>query len=1362
MRKLLALCSLVFALGVFAPAHAGQFADFSPTDDALVALGNPSTNYGDWTSLWVVSANAQSSYQDERAWVKFNVADRIPAGATITKASLRLYCFDPDTSDDMDAAAVHGVTDDSWSEDTLTWNSQPAYGTQLSQTVLEAGAQNEYKWYEWDVTSFVQAEMAGDQTVSLVVKPTVEGLATWRTFTFNSKEYSKKAYAPRLRIEYTGAHAAGTGFKIFHMNDVHSRLLPHEMDVPEHNDVKEFENVGGAAYFASRMLALKAANPNALILDAGDVSEGSPLGDLRGNGGLVDFYNLLDSKLKALGGRGIDAAVIGNHDVRTNEMLGNLKNLTTYPVISVNICHEGTQNPYFDPWVILNVNGVKVGILGYTSDEYDEIDGATELDETTTLLDVVKCVWEDTDASTINLKDKVQELRDTEGCDVVILLSHVGQSRVVSGDDALLVPDGDVALPEIVISGHWHSWTQTAWQPLQLDGQTIIDEAASYLQYIGELEVNDKGRYIQAQEHPIRNALITPDPDVQNLIESLKAEYAATGPAHDFDEVIGYSAVDLYLDKDKWWTMNEYPWSGDNTAGEWICDGMKWKSEQLGYTCDLAIQTGGGIRRDVPAGWINYGQIYETYPWVDDDMIRVQMTGQEIWNFLEDKYCGASISRDWLISAEDGIISSITYQGSPINLSGTYYVVISDYMHRHESAMSSKTGTSLGYSIREGVVDYTGQFDEQNPMTVPGPRYNLDTELAGGFKAVVTMMADAEQQPYYEAAFVRLIEALPETVARRNGYGLSGLVNADGSINPDHQFAECMLYRSHLGFADGYLKPGDIIELWAEGGFHAGNPQWVEQRGVWGTDTQFGDHGHDDTLARPEFHAFINNFWDEQNENHLVKFYATKTGDSSVRDAEGTEISVYQPGGYYSQSLPGSVGDVLEVTGVNTYRYDHRRFRIRDAAVAAPTAFPAMSSVNAISPAEQVTGPLTLSATAQDIVGAQGSFASTTSTDDAQVVEGYPTSNYGSSTNFYLGSAASGSYKNERLWVKFDTTGQVPAGATITGARLKMYCWRTSLASQDMDASVHGVSTDSWTENSITWNNQPAYGPAEDTVTIDSNTSYVWYTWDVTDFVSGELGGSDPIMSFVVKPVTESTSTSLAYGFDSKEYSGGSLAPVLEIDYETTGGGTSGGIQQVQFQYRYSNDGSSWSGWTPVSADTAEPYEASFSYPDSYGFYEFISVATDVDGNVEDAPVYADAKVRFTSLAPNQPADPSIGDGATGVSTDPTLSVTVSDSDSPLLDVYFYLLNGDGSSTLVGAQTGVSSGSTAGVDLSGLDEGKTYQWYVVTQDDAGETSTSPVMSFTTLAAPVPGLGLAGIMLAMAGMVLVGMRRVRGM
>jgi 2',3'-cyclic-nucleotide 2'-phosphodiesterase (5'-nucleotidase family) len=215
------------------------------------------------------------------------------------------------------------------------------------------------------------------------------------------------------------------------------------LDIPEKDDVVEMEAVGGAAYFGAKMLELKAGHPNSLILDAGDISEGNPIGDLRGNGGMVDFYNLLDSKLnggmvdfynlldsklKALGDRGIDAMVVGNHDVRSLEMLTNLKpegdgGIAQFPAISVNVCEEGTTTPYFTPYVTVTVDGTKFGILGYTNDESSYLGEDTE-----NVIDVVKCTWEG-GSGNISIKDWVELLRTKESCDVVILLSHMGQRR---------------------------------------------------------------------------------------------------------------------------------------------------------------------------------------------------------------------------------------------------------------------------------------------------------------------------------------------------------------------------------------------------------------------------------------------------------------------------------------------------------------------------------------------------------------------------------------------------------------------------------------------------------------------------------------------------------------------------------------------------------------------------------------------------------------------------------------------------------------------------------------------------------------------------------------------------------------------
>ena len=730
-----------------------------------------------------------------------------------------------------------------------------------------------------------------------------------------------------------------------------------------------------------------------------------------------------------------------------------------------------------------------------------------------------------------------------------------------------------MAPPEVVISGHWHTWTERVWQPSNMNGKTLVAEAASYLQYIGELEVTGAGKYVQACKHPIRTAEITPDADVEALIANLVSEYNNAEPAHGLYDVIGYAAVDLTLDKDKWWTVSEYPWNAANAAGAWITDAMVWKAAQLGFEADLALQSGGGIRRDIAAGEVTYVEIYEAYPWSDDSMVLVEMTGQEIWNWIQADYVGTSISDGWHVTAHDGGITGITYNGAAIDLAGTYSVAISEYMFAHpEITLADTTAQAVGYSIREGVVDYTAQYSSPETPMYPGgisPRYTLNTEFAGGFKAVVTMTADSESQPYFEEVFIRFTEAMPETLARRTGYGLSGLVNSDGSINLENRFSEIMLYRSHLGFPDGLLQPGDIIEVWGEGSSFDGTVEFIDQEGIYGADEQFVFHGHDETLARPEYHGAIASFLDDDHENRYVKFYAAKTGNTTVRDADGQQITIYQPGGYYTRTLPGSVGDILELTGVNTEEDDgSRRFRCHAAVTAASagvSGYPPTSAVDAMS-ARQSGTAIVLTATASD------------------------------------------------------------------------------------------------------------------------------------------AGGTSPI--------------------------------------------------KVDFFYRYAPDGLGWSHWTGIGADSeaADGWSLEFDYPEGQGSYEFYTLSTDADGNVEDAPVRADARTLFNN-PPTAPADPdaSLADGATDVSLSPTLSVTVSDPDHAVVDVYFY----DASGNLIGSDIGVPSGGSAGVVWEALSPGTQYSWYVEI-DDGLDRTISDTWTFITMAVqPVPAAGPAALVVTGAGLLLAG-------
>ncbi|MFZ4856659.1 MAG: MBG domain-containing protein [Desulfuromonadaceae bacterium] len=1042
---------------------------------------------------------------------------------------------------------------------------------------------------------------------------------------------------------------AGT-ITIFHVNDTHARLTPHKMSAPLHGTGSPlFEDVGGAAHMAGKMLELTTATPDSLVIDAGDMSEGSPIGDMTfagcatggtpgmsSNCGMTKFYELLSNKLKLVpgrNGRGMDAVVVGNHDVRDASYIGNLDALRAsgVAVISANVRDIATGLPHFAPYTIVNVAGKKVGIIGYTTESAEV--GASLAGT----LQVVNCDW-NTATAPCNLKTYVDELRGApHNVDIVVLGAHVGHSGMVDPNPALyaklLVDDGVTKLPEVSVNGHWHSWAETpAWQPESLNYKTTITESGSYLTYIGELKIDDTGKYLSGYNHLLRNADITPDPDVQTFVSNLVTLYDANadalGKPRAFD-VVGYTNDNLLLDNEmRWWSPNEYPWSGNNPAGQWICDAMQWKAAQLFGSCDLAIETGGGVRADIPAGPVTYLQVYETFPWSDDTYVRINMTGRDIVNFLKNTNMNAGFSRRLHVTSVDGVPTTILFDGAPINLSQVYTVAINNYMYAHPPAgytwLDTAPLTDPGL-VRDSLVEFmqTNHGTPASAYSIGSPRYDLNTEFSGGFRAVVTMLNDNDTRPTFEDAFIRFLSATPETLVRRGlGKVPADLVNADGSINQNHHLAEAEWYRSYLGFKAGALKNGDIVEVWGKGSFFDGNPEFVEQEGIYGNGIEFKILGNDPSLAKPAFKSSIGEFLNDHHKNHYVQFQAKKTGASTVQDQFGQTITISDRTAYASYVLPGAVNDILLITGVPTMENFGFRFRCDSASVVTGGSLPVSSSVssrvNSLQPATTAAS-INLAATASSTSGIYYLSPSA----DAQVASGNPTTNYGVSTNIYIQSDNSG-FGNERGWLKFDLAA-IPAGSVINSATLQLWNWKSTGAS--LPVEVRSTTDDTWAEAVINWNTQPAPGSVLDTQTLTSGTVNMWYNWNVTSFVQSEFTG-DKTASLLLKPATENSADAIApgYGFDSKEYA--SNKPVLLVST----GVAAATIIQVQYFYRYSANGTTWGAWSSTGSPvTAAPYSLAFTFPGGQGYYEFYSVATDSTGAVQPTPAGAQSATRYTS-----------------------------------------------------------------------------------------------------------------------------------
>jgi hypothetical protein len=170
----------------------GAYGQITPSEDAFTNTAATSTNYGANVLLNVNGAK-------EVAYIQFNLAS-IPASATVSKATLKLYVNGVTTAGSFNVDYVNG----SWAESTITSSLSPALGTTIEASIpLTTASKNQYVLI--DVTSAVQAWLSGSQAN--------DGLALVANGTFNasfdSKENTTTSHPAELDVVFAGGGGGG-------------------------------------------------------------------------------------------------------------------------------------------------------------------------------------------------------------------------------------------------------------------------------------------------------------------------------------------------------------------------------------------------------------------------------------------------------------------------------------------------------------------------------------------------------------------------------------------------------------------------------------------------------------------------------------------------------------------------------------------------------------------------------------------------------------------------------------------------------------------------------------------------------------------------------------------------------------------------------------------------------------------------------------------------------------------------------------------------------------------------------------------------------------------------------------------------
>ena len=343
-----------------------------------------------------------------------------------------------------------------------------------------------------------------------------------------------------------------------------------------------------------------------LLVDAGDHVQGGVIGTLSKGEYIVDIMNYLK----------YDAAVPGNHefDYGMDQFLHIAKDLAKYPYISANFTGKDGK-PYFDAYKIFEVKGVKVAFVGVCTPE--------------TFTKSTPTYFQDANGNYIfgfcegnngaDLYKAVQSAIDAAkaaGADYVIGLGHLGideQSSPWMSKEVIANTTGFDAF----IDGHSHSTFSETIKD-KSGKEVVFEQTGTKLANVGKLTIKTDGTITHEN---IDLSAVEEDADAKAYIAGITEKFDALQK-----KVVAKTTVTLTT---KGADGKRAVRSAETNLGDLCADAYR-----LLLGADVAFVNGGGVRADINAGDITYGDIINVHPFGNSACL-VEVTGQQIKDALE-------------------------------------------------------------------------------------------------------------------------------------------------------------------------------------------------------------------------------------------------------------------------------------------------------------------------------------------------------------------------------------------------------------------------------------------------------------------------------------------------------------------------------------------------------------------------------------------------------------------------------------------------------------------------------------------------------------------------------------------------------
>jgi 5'-nucleotidase len=511
--------------------------------------------------------------------------------------------------------------------------------------------------------------------------------------------------------------AKTTKVQILALNDFHGQLRP--PDSTSSGGRIGATPAGGAEYLAQYVRELEATNPNSLFVSAGDLIGATPLVS-------AIFHD--EPSIEAMNLMGLDYNGVGNHEfdegpeelVRMQEggchpvegcFGGDGFAGADFPFLAANVTYRDTGETIFPPYAIHEFPGVNVAIVGMTLEgtpsivtaaATENLDFHDEADSVNALVPVLK----------------------EAGIETIIVLLHEGGSAGIGLNENTVNSCGGTALNpsvppsgpvvdviqrfdreiDLVVTGHTN-WAINC--PNFAGTGIMVTGAASVGRLVTDIDLTISRATKEVVSASINNVIVrrdvhAPAADITQLINHYGAIAAPTE-----NRVIGTAPVPLTR------TANSL---GESSLGDIIADAQVWATSgpswSNGAPADVSFMNAGGIRADINAGDITYGEAFNVQPFANV-LTTMDMTGADIEAVLEQQFTGgngilqipASLTYDrcnTVPACTGNRVQNARINGVLIDPTATYRVTVNNFL---------ADGGDNFTIFRNGTNRYVGEID---------------------------------------------------------------------------------------------------------------------------------------------------------------------------------------------------------------------------------------------------------------------------------------------------------------------------------------------------------------------------------------------------------------------------------------------------------------------------------------------------------------------------------------------------------------------------------------------------------------------------------------------------------------------------